>query len=125
MIFLFVIDNMSGTPVYEQIIKQAENFILTDVWGSDAPVPSVRSVAVETSSNPNTVQKAYTQMLTMGILYSVPGKGSFVSADAKEKLKEKNMERLSCVESLSREFALSGIEKELVIGAVDRGYEIS
>ena len=121
--FMFVIDSLSRTPVYEQIIQQTENFILTGVIEPDSPMPSVRSVAAETSSNPNTIQKAYTQMLGRGILYAVPGKGSFVSREARDKLREECAASLYEVENLAAGFARAGIEKNLVIEAVERGYK--
>ena len=45
----------------------------------DEPLPSVRSLAMELSINPNTIQKAYRQLESDGYTYSVPGRGSFVS----------------------------------------------
>ncbi|MBO4733463.1 MAG: GntR family transcriptional regulator, partial [Clostridia bacterium] len=44
-------------------------------------LPSVRSLALKFSINPNTVQKAYAILESGGIIYSVKGKGSFVSED--------------------------------------------
>lgn len=120
---MFIIDSLSRTPVYEQIVKQTEGFILAGILPPDAPMPSVRSVAAETSSNPNTVQKAYTQMLGRGIIYAVPGKGSFVSRDAREKLRDECKTNLAEIENLAAEFARAGIEKGLVIEAVERGYD--
>ena len=120
---MFIIDSLSRTPVYEQIIKQTEDFILTGVLQPDSPMPSVRAVASATSSNPNTIQKAYTQMLGRGILYAVPGKGSFVSHEARYKLREECAASLSEIENLAAGFARAGIEKNLVIDAVERGYQ--
>ncbi len=120
---MFVIDSLSRTPVYEQIVKQTEKFILTGVLHPDSPMPSVRSVAAATSSNPNTIQKAYTQMLGRGILYAVPGKGSFVSREARDKLREQCTANLIEMENLAAEFARAGIDKSLVIDAVERGYQ--
>lgn len=119
---MYMIDSLSGVPVYEQIVKQTENFILAGIMPADSPMPSVRSVAAEISANPNTIQKAYTQMLGRGIIYAVPGKGSFVSPDAREKLREECKSDLAEVERMSARFARAGIEKELVLDAVERGY---
>ena len=81
---MYTTDNLSGVPVYEQIVRQTEAFILAGIMPPDAPMPSVRAVATEIAANPNTVQKAYTHLLSRGILYAVPGKGSFISPDARE-----------------------------------------
>ena len=89
---------------------------------SDAPMPSVRSVATEIAANPNTVQKAYSNLLGRGIIYAVPGKGSFVSPDAREKLRAELENKLEGVEQMAAQFAVAGIAKQEVLDAVERGY---
>ena len=86
-------------------------------------MPSVRAVATEIAANPNTVQKAYTNLLGRGILYAVPGKGSFISPDAKEKLRAELEKKLEGVEQMAAQFAGAGIAKQEVLDAVERGYE--
>lgn len=119
---MYTIDYLSGIPVYEQIVRQTERFILAGILAGDTPMPSVRSVASEIAANPNTVQKAYTQLLGRGIIYAIPGKGSFVSAGARDKLKGELQKELVRIENLAAQFADAGIEKTLVIDAVERGY---
>lgn len=119
---MYTIDYLSGIPVYEQIVRQTERFILAGILAGDTAMPSVRSVASEIAANPNTVQKAYTQLLGRGIIYAIPGKGSFVSAGARDKLKGELERELVRIENLAAQFADAGIEKTLVIDAVERGY---
>ena len=76
---MFQIDNMSRTPVYEQIITQVEKFILGRLLSAGDQLPSVRSLSVELSVNPNTIQKAYGELDVRGIVTTVPGRGCFVS----------------------------------------------
>ena len=76
---MFVIDVMSRVPVYEQLINQVEEQILTGLLNSGDKMPSVRSLSVSLSINPNTIQKAYTELDRMKLIITVPGKGSFVS----------------------------------------------
>ena len=122
---MYQIDIMSGTPVYEQIVRQTEAFILAGILPPDASMPSVRAVATEIAANPNTVQKAYANLLGRGILYAVPGKGSFISPDAKEKLRSELEKKLESVEQLAARFARAGIDKQEVLDAVERGYSAS
>ena len=75
---MFRIDNFSRTPIYEQLIEQFERFILTGALTPGAQIPSVRSLSVQLSINPNTVQKAYSELDSRALIYSLPGKGSFV-----------------------------------------------
>lgn len=71
---MFQIDPMSREPVYEQIIQQVQQFILTDVLQPGGQIPSVRSVSMTNSINPRTILKAYTELDAKGLIQSVPGK---------------------------------------------------
>ena len=80
---MFQIDSFSRVPVYEQIINQLEHFILTGILVADTQIPSVRNLSVSLSINPNTIQKAYAELDRNGIIYSVPGRGCFITKEAK------------------------------------------
>lgn len=56
-----------------------KEMIVTDVWGENEKIPSVRELSEELMLNPNTVQKAYRELEREGYIYTVPGRGSFVS----------------------------------------------
>ena len=79
-------------PMYEQVVDQMEMLAVRGVLEADSKLPSVRQMAMELSLNPNTVQKAYSELLRRGVIYSVRGKGNFVSSDCsrirQEKLEE-------------------------------------
>lgn len=68
-------------PIYEQIVEQFEMLIARGALAADEKIPSVRQLSVELSLNPNTVQKAYSELLSRGEIYSVRGKGNFVSGN--------------------------------------------
>ena len=73
---MFQIDIMSRIPVYEQLIRQTEKFILLGVLREGTKLPSVRQLSAELSINPNTIQKAFTELDRRGIIFSVKGTGS-------------------------------------------------
>ena len=79
---MIVIDYSSRKPIYEQIIGRFQDLILKGVLEKNAAMPSVRSLAMELSINPNTIQRAYAELERDGWIYSVRGKGSFVAAGA-------------------------------------------
>ena len=89
------INYQDGRPIYEQIMERYKLLILKGVMSPDEQMPSVRKLAMELSTNPNTVQRAYTELERQGFLYSVRGRGSFVSGGAglharkREEIKEK------------------------------------
>lgn len=77
------LDYRSGEPIYDQI---ANGFLRLKAMGALSAgdrLPSVRALALELGVNPNTVQKAYGILEGSGVIYSLAGKGSFVSGDEK------------------------------------------
>ena len=76
-------------PMYEQVVDQMEMLAVRGVLEADSKLPSVRQMAMELSLNPNTVQKAYSELLSRGVIYSVRGKGNFVSSDCSRIRQEK------------------------------------
>ena len=69
----------SGVPICDQIVNGIIRLKALGVMQGDEQLPSVRALAIKLSVNPNTVQKAYQTLENSGIIYSVKGKGSFVS----------------------------------------------
>jgi len=87
---LFVIDAASKAPIYEQLRNQLRWQIAMGFLSPDEPLPSVRTLSAELGINPNTIQKAYRQMEQEGLIYSRPGRGSFVtSATGEQQLKQR------------------------------------
>lgn len=78
---MFQLDFKSGVPICDQIVN---GFIKLKALGAlkgGDQLPSVRALASKFSVNPNTVQKSYAILEANGIIYSVKGKGSFISDD--------------------------------------------
>jgi GntR family transcriptional regulator len=69
----------SGTPIYRQIIEQVRLGVATGTLVAGDPLPSVRSLAEQNLVNPNTVVKAYSELVRDGVLESHHGKGFFVA----------------------------------------------
>lgn len=120
---MFQIDAMSRQPVYEQLINQIEHFILTGILSTKEQIPSVRSLALELSVNPNTIQKAYSELDRRGIIYSVPGKGCFISDDAHRILSEYKRQKLSKLEELMYELSLAGVTKEQMMKCIENVFK--
>ena len=55
--------------------------IVTGALAADEKLPSVRALAAQLAINPNTIQRAYTELEQEGYIYSIPGKGSFAAGD--------------------------------------------
>lgn len=79
---MFEIDSRSRMPIYEQIKNQIMTCIRLGVYKPDEQLPSIRSVSQQTGINVNTVKRAFTDLEDDGVIYTLIGRGSFVSADA-------------------------------------------
>lgn len=120
---MFFINSMSSEPIYEQLVLQAEEFILTGIIKSGDMLPSVRNLSVSLSINPNTIQKAYTELSTRGIVFSVPGKGCFVSNNAAQIIRSKNRDNFSALKAQIEKLKLSGVKEEEILNLTKSIYE--
>lgn len=89
-----LISNSSGEPIYEQIINQVKSAILTEELTAGEPLPSIRSLAQELRISVITTKRAYEELEKEGFIETIPGKGSYVSSQNKELLKEKRLKGL-------------------------------
>jgi len=89
---MFSIDLTSRIPIYEQIYQKIVMLILNGTLAENDQLPSVRSLAKSTGVNPNTVAKAYQELERNGVIYSVPGRGSFISAQNYDEFRKKVLE---------------------------------
>lgn len=114
---MIVIDYKDIRPIYEQIVEKFKILILKGVLETDSKMPSVRSLAMELSINPNTIQKAYAQLEREGFIYTVKGRGNFV-AKKEELLEDKKKEILGKCRDLLKEAKEIGIEVEELISFI-------
>ena len=56
---MIVIDYTDRRPLYEQIVERFQELIVKEILEEGEQLPSVRSLAMELSINPNTIQRAY------------------------------------------------------------------
>src|SRR5215216_1659597 len=76
----FQIDFKSGKPVYLQLVDQVRYAAASGVLRAGDPLPSIRPLAEELRVNRNTIAKAYTELESLSVIETLPGKGCFVKA---------------------------------------------
>ena len=84
---MIVLDYRDSRPLYQQVKDSLRRMMLTGLLEPDEKLPSVRSLATQLAINPNTIQRAYAELEAEGYIYSVAGRGSFVSAGDGEHLR--------------------------------------
>ncbi len=74
-------------PIYLQLMERIQHDIISGVYQPGDKLPSVRDLAVEAAVNPNTMQKALSELERCGLVYSQRTSGRFITDD-KEMIKE-------------------------------------
>lgn len=119
---MITIDYQSKLPLYEQIAKKiSDQLILKGALPPDSQMPSVRSLAMDLSINPNTIQKAYSLLEQERYIYPVKGRGNFVSDTTLlvEQTKKTLLENVSRLIANGKEL---GVKRAEFTQLVDRIY---
>jgi len=88
----FSLDQADGAPIYRQIIQQIEYAILSGRMRPGDRLPTIRSLAVELKTNPNTIAKAYGELEIRGILATQVGSGTYI-ADKRPVMEDDSLNR--------------------------------
>lgn len=109
---MILLDYKDSRPIYEQVAEKLQELMLLGVLEEDGQMPSVRSLAMELSINPNTIQRAYGELEREGFLYTVKGRGSFVGSIKKlrEAKRRQLAVRMQDLASEARGLEMSGKE---------------
>ncbi len=119
---MIILDYRDKRPIYEQVTEKLQNLIVRGVLEPDSKMPSVRSLALELTVNPNTIQRAYMELEEKGYIYTVKGRGNYV---AKESEWRESREHLIDEETktLAKHALEAGISKEHLISKLEAYYE--
>ena len=116
---MIALDYRDRRPLYEQIIERFQDLMYQEVLKENEKLPSVRSLAMELSINPNTIQRAYESLEAEGYLYSVPGKGSFAAPHTGVDQGRKE-ELLGRFDAVAAELLFLGVGGETLVERVHR-----
>ena len=117
------VDPRDRRPIYEQLISGIRALILRGDLAPDEQMPSVRSLAAELGINPNTIQKAYAELERQGMIYSTPGRGSFVCPDPDAMRRAELQLHLTALRTArdeARRFGLDRAEAEKILDEIWR-----
>ncbi len=94
---MITLNYRDARPIYEQVRDGLRRLILTGAIADGERLPSVRAMASQLAINPNTIQRAYSELEAEGYAVSVPGKGSFAVRGARS---EDDARRLALTQTL-------------------------
>ena len=118
---MFSIDLKSRIPIYEQLKNQLLEYIRLGVFKSDEQLPSIRSVSQQTGINVNTVKRAFSDLEDEGVIYTLVGRGSFVSSGAaqNDSIAQKALNEM---EVFIRSNKSKGVTKQDLINLIEKIY---
>lgn len=70
-------------PIYSQLVEQIKINIVSGEWALGSKLPSVRDLAEQAGVNPNTMQRALSDLEREGLVYSKRTSGRFITEDEK------------------------------------------
>ena len=91
---VILIDNKSGSPIYDQIYSQIKDQIIAGVLKELEMLPSIRGLAKDLRISFITTKRAYEELEKDEFIYTVPGKGCFVAVKNVELLREEYLKRI-------------------------------
>ena len=110
---MFQLDLKSHRSIYQQVIDNIKELIISGILNEDDKLPSVRELSKSLTINPNTVQKAFKELEREGFLYKVPGKGTFVKAREDEQIDQKLVDEICLkIEAAYKELRYAGLSKD-------------
>ena len=106
---------VSDRPIYIQLADQIKMGILSGEFPAGERLPSVRDLATEAGVNPNTMQRALSELEREGYLYSQRTSGRFVSADGHVFEQVKESLAMEAIEEFFEKMSRLGLDRQQVI----------
>ena len=94
---MITLNYRDARPIYEQVRDGLRRLIVSGAIADGEKLPSVRALASQLAINPNTIQRAYSELESEGYAASVPGKGSFA---VRRERAEDDARRLALIDTL-------------------------
>ena len=119
-----VISNASDKPIYQQLFDQISAQIIKGVLPSETCLPPIRTVALELRISVITVKRAWEELEHAGLIYTMAGKGCFVSPLQPNALDAKRSQLAS--EKLAKDmeyYKTLGLSMEEIIGMIKQDYD--
>jgi GntR family transcriptional regulator len=114
---------LAGTaPIFQQIVDQVVLAVRRGDLAPGAAMPSVRALAETLVINPNTVARAYSELVRVGVLEAQRGRGVFVAQRRELYADSEQQRRLAAaVDRLVGDAAMLGLTADQVRAAVEQG----
>jgi GntR family transcriptional regulator len=113
-----------GEPIHKQIIFAVKKALARGLLKPGDKFPAVRAISMELKINPNTVQKAVTELASQKVLESFPGKGSYIAQKPETDTKKLNETMEKIIEKLIIEAKQAGLTKNELASYVSEQWNL-
>lgn len=108
-------DLNSERPVYLQLIEQIQAGIISGYFKPGDKLPSVRDLAADAAVNPNTMQRAFTELERTGLVYTNRTSGRFITSDEKLIKELKEQSAINEIKDFLNKMKQLGLDTEEII----------
>lgn len=119
---MFIIDNSSRTPIYEQIKTQILELVSSGALKPGDKLPSLRSLSASMNLNINTIKKVFAELEADNVIVSVLGSGSYIADTAIRNPQILKKAETNLTEAL-RSAKSAGITKDEAIEIINQIYK--
>jgi DNA-binding transcriptional regulator YhcF (GntR family) len=112
-------DLNSERPVYLQLIEQIQAGIISGYFKPGDKLPSVRDLAADAAVNPNTMQKAFTELERTGLVYTNRTSGRYITSDEKLIKDLKEQSALNEIKDFLSKMKQLGLEADEIIELIN------
>lgn len=113
-------DLKSDRPIYAQLIEQIQLMIVSGIYPVGSKLPSVRDMAADAAVNPNTMQRALSQLENKGLLYSQRTSGRYVTEDVDKIMQIKNSIAVEVIHEFLNKMNQLGYDRQQTLALLDR-----
>ena len=118
-----VINQGHSEPMYEQIKSGIKQQIYDGSLKDGDPLPSIRQLAKELNISMITTKRAYDDLEQNGLIYTIPGKGTFIKVrDIEQILNQREEKLMKELEELINQACQAGLSKEKIDAIIKLSY---
>ena len=110
----------NNRPIYLQLVERIQMDIVSGVYHAGDKLPSVRELAADAAVNPNTMQKAFTELVRSGLVYTQRTNGRYITEDQERISRVREELARECTQSYLSNIRRLGYEREQALALAQK-----
>ncbi len=110
----------NNRPIYLQLVERIQMDIVSGVYHAGDKLPSVRELAADAAVNPNTMQKAFTELERSGLVYTQRTNGRYITEDQERISRIREELARECTQSYLSNIRRLGYEREQALALAQK-----